>query len=308
MRAPGGKGAIFAKRSALRAQRPLVVKALLQPDMNDAEGLKISILCTEWAVDNVDVIHQFRAKGLEKAEITLAVGLRALVLGYVVYQDLNPAVQAAMVEVESKPAKLERLAASLVLPGIDSTIEGFEKLIVAQKQSVLVNSVIAAIDCRIGCAGRDDQCLLLPGNDIVNLKAERFGRNTSRKSLLKAANVFAGDTQNHRPAGTRIEKAPSLSEVAVRRPLVHWAETVTPTTSPDRSSTTTPLRSRPTSCCTPVKSGMGALVRAAPVCAAIGDAPVSTAIFTKMIPSLALPALTAHPRFDAPGKNQSNTK
>ena len=58
---------------------------------------------------------QLGRQALQRAEVALPVPLRRLVLLDVVDQHLEPAVDAAVVEVEAEAADLERLAAALVL-------------------------------------------------------------------------------------------------------------------------------------------------------------------------------------------------
>ena len=63
--------------------------------------------------------------------------LRALVLLDVVHQHFQPAVYAAVIEIESEAPDLERLAAAFVLAGIDSGVELLEDLVVAGEQRAL---------------------------------------------------------------------------------------------------------------------------------------------------------------------------
>src|SRR5271165_316992 len=107
MRTPGGKRAVPVKRSTLRTNRPFVVKMLLHADMNDTECGEVSVFRAERAIDDVDIVHEFWAQRLEPSEIALSVGLRGLILGNVVHQHFEAAIQAAVVQVETKTAKLE---------------------------------------------------------------------------------------------------------------------------------------------------------------------------------------------------------
>ena len=81
--------------------------------------------------------------------------LRALVLLDVVDQHLQPAVDAAMIEVESEAADLERLAAAFVLSGIDAGVELMEHLVVAGEQGLLEDFGVAAVDGRLDRLGGD---------------------------------------------------------------------------------------------------------------------------------------------------------
>jgi hypothetical protein len=99
--------------------------------VNDAEAGEISVLRAERPVEDVHVLDEFWSERFQLAEIALPVPLRALVLLYVVYQNFQTAVDAAVIEVETEAADLERFAAALVLPRVDARVERMEDLIVA---------------------------------------------------------------------------------------------------------------------------------------------------------------------------------
>src|SRR5208337_542515 len=115
------------------------------------------------------------AEGLEPAEIALSVGLGGLVLRNVIDEHLETAVQAAVVEVESKAANLKRLAAAFVLAGVDAAVERFEELVVAQKQRVLVDGVIPAVNRGVRGRGGDHDALPELGNDFANFDDQGSG-------------------------------------------------------------------------------------------------------------------------------------
>ena len=175
MRTPRGERAVSVERSALRAQSPLVVKVLFQPDMYHSQGGEVPVLSTERSVDQIYAGDQFRAQRLERTEVALSVPLRRLVLRNVIHQHLEAAILAAVVQVESEAAKLQRLAAALVLAGVDAAVERFKKLVVAQKKGVFVDCVVTPVNGRIGRGGRNHQRLLRLGKLIVNPQLEVLG-------------------------------------------------------------------------------------------------------------------------------------
>src|SRR5262245_54858961 len=99
--------------------------------MHYAQTAEIAVFGAERAVDDVDLLDQLRAEGLQRAEVSLAVALRGLILLHAVHQDLQAAIDAAVVQVEPEAADLERLAAAFLLAGADAGVEGVEELIVA---------------------------------------------------------------------------------------------------------------------------------------------------------------------------------
>ena len=99
--------------------------------MHDAEAAEIAILRAERAVDDRDVLDQFRAERLQSAEIALAVALRALILLHVVDQHFQAAIDSAVVEIEAEAADLERFSAAFVLSRIDAGVQLLQNLIVA---------------------------------------------------------------------------------------------------------------------------------------------------------------------------------
>jgi hypothetical protein len=62
------------------------------------------------------------------------VTLRALVLLHIVHQHLEPAADAAVIEVEAEPANLQRFPSALVLPGVDPGVQDVEDLVVAGEE------------------------------------------------------------------------------------------------------------------------------------------------------------------------------
>ena len=74
--------------------------------------------------------------------------LRALVLLDVIEHDFKTTVDAAMIEIETEAADLERFAAPFVLARVDSGIELLEDLVVACKQRAVEDFGVTKIDCR----------------------------------------------------------------------------------------------------------------------------------------------------------------
>ena len=83
--------------------------------MDHAQPREISVLGAEGAVQNVDIIDQFGNQALERAQVALAMPLARLVLLHVIDQDLQAAVDSAVIEVESEAADLQGLSSALVL-------------------------------------------------------------------------------------------------------------------------------------------------------------------------------------------------
>ena len=109
--------------------------------MHYSEAGKISILGTERAVENVDVIDQFRSQSFQCAQVALAVPLGGLILLHVIDQNFQPAVHSAVIEIETEAADLQRLSSAFVLPSVDARRQRIEDLVVAAEQCVFVNTV-----------------------------------------------------------------------------------------------------------------------------------------------------------------------
>ena len=168
-----------AERAALNARRELVGHALAQADVHHSQSAEISVLRAERTVDDVDLFHQFRAEALQRAQVALPVPLRRLVLLHVVHQHLEPAADAAVVEVETEAPDLERLAAALVLPGVDTRVEHVENLVVAREQGAVEDFGIAAVKRRFHGRCRDHDA-------GVNRRNDRFV--FGRRGLLRDGN------------------------------------------------------------------------------------------------------------------------
>ena len=123
IRAEGEKGAPCVEIAALQARGELVRKRLALTDVNDTQAAEVPVFRAEGTVDDGDFLDQFGAERLECTEVTLAVTLCALVLLHVVDENLEAAVDAAVIEVEAEAPDLQRLAPALVLSCVDSCIE-----------------------------------------------------------------------------------------------------------------------------------------------------------------------------------------
>jgi hypothetical protein len=112
----------------------LIGQRFAQADMYDAQAAEVPVLSAEWPVDDLDLLNQFRAERFERSEITLAMPLGRLILRHIFHQDFEPAIYAAVVQIESETADLDRFSTALMLAGIDACIERLEHLVIARKQ------------------------------------------------------------------------------------------------------------------------------------------------------------------------------
>ena len=90
--------------------------------------------------------------------------LSPLVLLDVVDQDLEAAVDAAVVQVEAEAADLERLPAAFVLSGVDAGVELLHDLIVAGEEGAVEDLGVAEVDAGLDRLGLDDDALTLAGD------------------------------------------------------------------------------------------------------------------------------------------------
>jgi hypothetical protein len=90
--------------------------------MHNTEAAKITILRTKGPVDNRHLLNQLRAERLQRAEVALAVSLRALILLHIINQHLQPTVYSSVVEVEPKPPNLKRFPSTFMLPRVDAGV------------------------------------------------------------------------------------------------------------------------------------------------------------------------------------------
>ena len=87
-------------------------------NVDHAQPAEIAVLGTERTVDDGHVFDQLWTEGFQSADVALAVTLGALVLLDVVEHDFETAVDAAMIEIETKATEFERFAAAFVLAGM----------------------------------------------------------------------------------------------------------------------------------------------------------------------------------------------
>src|SRR5437868_14320490 len=99
LRAISEKGAAVVERAALKSHGELIGQRLFQANMHHAQSREVAILGAERPVENVYIIDQFRRQALELTEIALAVSLARLVLLYVIYEKLQAAIDAAVIEI-----------------------------------------------------------------------------------------------------------------------------------------------------------------------------------------------------------------
>src|ERR1039457_2334327 len=138
--------------------------------MNHAQAAKVAVLGAERTVDDVDLLNQFRTERLQGTEITLPVALRSMILLHVVDENLEAAVDAAMIQVEAEPADFERFAAAFVLPHIDAGVQLLKHLVVAREQSSIEHLAVAQIDRGLYNSRFDHDALRL-GRQLFELQA-----------------------------------------------------------------------------------------------------------------------------------------
>ena len=130
-------------------------------DVDHAQAAEIAVLGAERAVGDGHVLNQLGAERFQRAQVALPVALCALVLLHVVHQHLEAAVDAAVVEVETEAANLERLAAALVLAGVDPGIELLQHLVVAREQRAVEDLRIPQVQLGLqGLSGNYDALVL----------------------------------------------------------------------------------------------------------------------------------------------------
>ena len=123
------------ERTALDARGDFIRQRFAHPDVHHAESAEVAVFGAEGATDDIHFLNEFRAETFQGSEVSLAVSLGRLVLLYVVHQNFESAVHAAVIEVESEAPDLHRLAASFMLSGVDSGIEDVKDLVVAREAS-----------------------------------------------------------------------------------------------------------------------------------------------------------------------------
>ena len=138
-------------------------KGFALADVDDAEPAEIAVLRAERSIDDRDVLDQFRAQRLQRTQVSLAVALRALILLDVVHQHLQAAVHAAVIQVEAEAPDFERLAAALVLAGVDAGVQLLQHLVVAGEQRAVEDFGVAEVDGGLEAFGGDDHGLFLGG-------------------------------------------------------------------------------------------------------------------------------------------------
>src|SRR5215472_4937463 len=100
--------------------------------------------------------------------------LRPLVLLDIVDQHFEPAVDPAMIEVESEAPNLERFPAAFVLTGVDAGIELLQGLVTASKQGPIEDFGITKVQGGLNRLSTDYDALLL-GFDFGELQIEDGG-------------------------------------------------------------------------------------------------------------------------------------
>ena len=155
--------------------------------VHHAEAAEIAVFRAERAVGDGHILDEFRAERLERSEVALAVALRALILLDVVHQDLEPAIDSAVIQVEAEAADLERLAAAFVLAGIDSGIELLQHLVIAGKERFSENFRIPKINNRLDGSRGDYNALAV---SMKRLKSYLKILNASVRNGYVAPDAF----------------------------------------------------------------------------------------------------------------------
>ena len=153
------KAAAGVEIAALQPHRELIGQRFALADVDHAEAAEIAVFRAERAVDDGDVLNQLRAERLQRAEVALAVALRALILLHVVHQHFESAVDAAVIEIEAEAADLERFAAAFVLAGVDAGVELLQHLVVAREQRAIEDFGVAQVDGGLERLGGDHDAL-----------------------------------------------------------------------------------------------------------------------------------------------------
>src|SRR5262249_44536424 len=97
----------------------------------DTEAAEVAILRAERAVNDRDIVNQLGTQRFERTQVSLPVTLRALILLHAVDEYLQSAIHAAVIEVETEAADLQRLAAAFMLSRVDASVELLDHLVVA---------------------------------------------------------------------------------------------------------------------------------------------------------------------------------
>lgn len=74
--------------------------------MDHSQSGEVAVLGAERAVQDVNVIHQFRSQTFQLAQIALPVSPRVLVLLDIVHQHFQSAVYSPMIQIEDDPARV----------------------------------------------------------------------------------------------------------------------------------------------------------------------------------------------------------
>src|ERR1041384_4345504 len=114
-RAIGQKRAKCIERTALNARGQLLRQTLPRADMHHAEAAKITVFRAKRAVNDIDRLDQFRRKRFQRAQVTLPVALRSLVLLNIVGQHFQAAIDTAVVEIKTETPDLQRFSAAFML-------------------------------------------------------------------------------------------------------------------------------------------------------------------------------------------------
>ena len=213
--------------------------------MDHAEAGEVAIFGAERAVEDVHVLDQFRRQALQRPQIALAVALRPLILLHVVHQHFQPAVNAAVIEVEAEAPDLERFAAAFVLPGIDAGIERSKTWSSRAEKRVLVDGVVAPVDGRVERCALNDYGLVDGRDQEFNPHAKFSVGPSCPTDSSTGRDVPALEPHRQRAGRDHEAEMPLRVVVARASPASERAMTVTPGNSSFCCVRIDPDRTRP---------------------------------------------------------------
>lgn len=127
---------------------------------------------------------------LQRAQVPLAVSLRRLVLLHIIHQHLEAAVDASVVQIETKAADFERLPSTFVLAGVDAGGQRVEYLVVTGEQRVLVDGIVAAVDGIEGRGG-DYDAVVHQGDGVMDMQFNLLSWVSSFEHTFLVSDVLA---------------------------------------------------------------------------------------------------------------------
>src|SRR2546426_10621546 len=127
---------------------------------------------------------------LQRAQVPLAVSLRRLVLLHIIHQHLEAAVDASVVQIETKAADFERLPSTFVLARVDAGGQRVEYLVVTGEQRLLVDGIVAAVDGIEGRGG-DYDAVVHQGDGVMDMQFNLLSWVSSFEHTFLVSDVLA---------------------------------------------------------------------------------------------------------------------